>query len=223
MKKFILILLSALLTLMLAACGDVKSTTTDSIEKNYDGDANILIAYFTLVENVDVSIDELSNQITSQSITNVDGEDMGNAAALARFAYESVGGDIISIQVSELYPGDYDEISGRTTKEKTDSALPKLTTYIENFDQYDTIILITPIWWGSLPRPIVSFLNSYDFSRKTIVPITTSVSSGLGTAVSEIKSACPDALVTEGLGTTGGTAQGSEMAVSDFLKEQIGE
>lgn len=220
-KKGLLFILAAILLFSLTACGGVSSTTTDDIQKVYEGDKKILIAYFTLVENVDVEISDLSNKISSQSVTEVNGDEMGNAAALAEFAHEAVGGDVVSIQVKNLYPGDYDQISDRTQQESRDAALPELSVQIDDFDQYNTVILIAPIWWGNLPMPVMSFLNEYDFSGKTIIPITTSVSSGLGTAVSEIQSACPDALVTEGLGTTGGTAKGSETAVSDFLKEQI--
>ncbi|MDO4353173.1 MAG: flavodoxin [Clostridia bacterium] len=221
MKKEILLVLSVVLMLSLTACGHVSSTTTDEVQKVYDGDKKILIAYFTLVENVDTEISNLSDQISSQSVTRVDGTEMGNAAALAQFAQKAVGGDISSIQVKNHYPGDYDQISDKTKQESLDKVLPELSVQIDDFEQYDTVILISSIWWGNLPRPVVSFLNKYDFSGKRIIPITTSVSSGLGTAVSEIKSACPDALVTEGLGTTGGTAKGYETAVSDFLAEQM--
>lgn len=221
MKKEILLVLSVLLMLSLTACEHVSSTTTDEVQKVYDGDKKILIAYFTLVENVDTEISNLSDQISSQSVTRVDGKEMGNAAALAQFAQKAVGGDISSIQVKNPYPGDYDQISDKTKQESLDKVLPELSVQIDDFEQYDTVILISSIWWGNLPRPVVSFLNKYDFSGKRIIPITTSVSSGLGTAVSEIESACPDSLVTEGLGTTGGTAKGCETAVSDFLAEQM--
>lgn len=97
-----------------------------------------------------------------------------------------------------------------------ESALPELFTNVENFKEYDTIILIAPIWWGRLPHPVVSFLHNYNFNRKRIIPITTSVSSGL--TVSEIKSARPNAEVTNGLATFGGTAKGYETKVANFLK-----
>lgn len=196
----------------------VKHTTTSGIEKVYDGNSKILIAYFSLIDNVDADINDLSNQIVSQSVTEVDGEKVGNANALALFSQKAVGGDIVSIKVSDLYPGDYDAISERSSKEMGDAALPELSANIDNFEEYDTIILISSIWWGKLPRPVISFLSNYDFSGKTIIPITTSVSSGLGAAVSEIKSACPNAEVTEGLGTSGGTAKGYESEVAEFLK-----
>lgn len=63
MKKKILLVLSVVLMLSLTACGHVSSTTTDEVQKVYDGDKKILIAYFTLVEDVDTEISNLSDQI----------------------------------------------------------------------------------------------------------------------------------------------------------------
>lgn len=213
-----IILLLIIIVLVMFFKRGVKSTTTSDIEKVYDGNSKILIVYFSLIDNVDVNINDLSNEIVSQSATEVDGKKVGNANALALFSQKAVGGDIVSIKVSDLYSGDFDDISERSTKEMNENALPELSTDVDNFEEYDTIILIYPIWWGGLPRPVVSFLNNYDFNGKTIIPITTSVSSGLGSSVSEIKSACPNAEVTNGLGTSGGTAKGFETEVADFLK-----
>lgn len=66
-------------------------------------------------------------------------------------------------------------------------------------DQYDTIYLGYPIWYGTAPMPVFTFLESYDFSGKTLIPFCTSGSTGIGASVSDIREVCPNAEVLSGL------------------------
>ena len=107
----------------------------------------------------------------------------GRTEALAKNAANVLGADVFEIQPAEPYTSEdlnYANLVARATREQNDpSARPKIANKIENFDQYDTIVLAYPIWWGQEPRIIDTFVESYDFSGKTIVPICTSGSSDI--------------------------------------------
>lgn len=96
-----------------------------------------------------------------------------------------------------------------------DTARPKISNSIDNFENYDTIILGYPIWWSTMPKLINTFLESYDFTGKTIMPFCTSGGSSIDTSVSAIKSECPNATVIDGFRGTGST---SESQIEEWLK-----
>lgn len=94
----------------------------------------------------------------------------------------------------------------RANKEQyDDSSRPAISGKIENLSDYDTIYLSYPIWWGTMPKIINTFLESYDFSGKTIMPFCTSGGSGIASSVSAIKTECPNTNVRDGLRGTGST------------------
>lgn len=84
---------------------------------------------------------------------------------------------------------------GRADQEQDDpSARPGIATRVEDMDQYDTVLLGYPIWHGQAPRIISTFLESYDFSGKTIIPFCTSHSSGMGSSAENLHELCPDTI-----------------------------
>ena len=94
------------------------------------------------------------------------------------------GGDFFEIVPKEKYTGadlNYMNKRSRSSIEMNDpSARPEIAGTVEDMDQYDAVIIGFPIWWGLAPRIIETFLESYDFSGKTIVPFCTSGGSGVG-------------------------------------------
>ena len=66
------------------------------------------------------------------------------------------------------------------------SARPEIAGNVEGMDLYDTVIIGFPIWWGVAPRIVETFLESYDFSGKTIIPFCTSGGSGVGRSDTEL-------------------------------------
>lgn len=175
-----------------AAPEDVSKGT---VSMNEGG--NILVAYFSLTGNRIYTTEV--DAVTSASLNIQDGEVLGNAEILARAAKETTRGDIFFIEVSEKYPESFDGTSERSSTEQGQDARPELATHVENMEQYTTIILVSPTWWGALPQAVLTFLEEYDFSGKTIIPIATSQGSGLGTGPRQITAACPDAIVEDGL------------------------
>jgi len=75
------------------------------------------------------------------------------------------------------------------------NARPELTNTVENMESYDVIYLGYPNWWGTMPMAVFTFLESYDFSGKTIIPFCTHEGSGIGNSERDIKKLCPKAKV----------------------------
>jgi flavodoxin len=114
--------------------------------------------------------------------------------------------DLFKIDTVKEYPVDYMRTTEVAKDELCRDVRPELTANIENMEQYDTIILGYPNWWGTMPMAVFTFLESYDFSGKTIIPFCTHEGSGLGHSVSDIKKLCSDATVLEGTPIHGSTA-----------------
>ena len=100
----------------------------------------------------------------------------------------------------------YSNSNCRANKEQNDpTARPAISSRFENLEDYDVIFIGYPIWWGTIPKIINTFLDTYDLSGKTIMPFCTSGGSGISTSVSAIKNACPNADVKTGFRGTSGT------------------
>ena len=87
---------------------------------------------------------------------------------------------------------------------------------LESIDEYDTIILGYPNWWGTMPMVCYTFLESYDFTGKTIIPFCTNEGSGMGSSVRFIKKLCPGATVEDGT-----PIHGAEAAYADSEAREI--
>ena len=103
---------------------------------------------------------------------------------------EITGGDFFEIVPEEKYTSadlNYMNNRSRSSVEMNDpSARPEIASTVADMDSYDTVIIGFPIWWGIAPRIIETFLESYDFSGKTIIPFCTSGGSGVGRSDSEL-------------------------------------
>ncbi len=110
----------------------------------------------------------------------------GNTKTIAEYISEELGADLFEIIPAVPYTSadlDYNDSSSRSTIEQNDSSSrPEIANTVENMEQYDTIYLGYPIWWGRAPQIMSTFLESYDFDGKTIVPFCTSASSGIGSS-----------------------------------------
>ena len=100
------------------------------------------------------------------------------------------GGDFYEIVPKERYTSadlNYMDKNSRSSLEMKDpAARPEIATPVADMDSYDTVIIGFPIWWGVAPRIIETFLESYDFDGKTIIPFCTSGGSGVGRSDSEL-------------------------------------
>lgn len=140
---------------------------------------------------------------------------------IAEQVKEIMDADIYRIEAAQAYTAadlNYNNASSRTTKEQGDAAVrPAISGSISDISKYDVIFLGYPIWHGQAPRIISSFLESYDFSGKTIVPFCTSHSSGIGSSASNLHS-----LVDSSVKWMDGkrfAAGASKEKIKDWLKE----
>lgn len=196
---------------------DVTPSSSNTIEQETvspDSDSNILIAYFTMPEDVDT---EGVDAIAGASIVVKDGEVMGNVEYMASIIQSTVGGDLFRIETVEQYPLDHDPLVDQAAQEQDEDARPELSTHIENLEQYDTIFLGYPNWWGDMPQALYTFLEEYDFSGKTIIPFCPHGGSGFSRTESTIAELQPGAIVSEnGLTVSRNDVAGSRDEVAQW-------
>ena len=145
----------------------------------------------------------------------------GNTAKLAKVIAEQTGADLFEIVPVVDYPHSYDECLEVATAEQREGARLEYVGDVENWDQYDTIFIGYPIWWGEIPNIVYTFMENHDFAGKTVVPFNTHEGSGQAHSQRDIESTLPDATVLQGLAVRGATAQNdadaTAKAVSDWL------
>ena len=147
----------------------------------------------------------------------------GNTARLAKEIAAQTGGDLFEIVPVVPYPSGYDETLPIATAEQTNNARPEIKTTVTDFRQYDTIFIGYPIWWGDLPMILHTFMESYDFTGKTVIPFNTHEGSGQSGTQSAIAGKLTGAKVLQGLAVQGSAAQklaepyGSDATVKTWL------
>ena len=152
---------------------------------------------------------------------NVGVVEEGNTAKLAKVIAEQTGADLFEIVPVVDYPQSYDECLEVATAEQREGARPEYVGDIENWEQYDTVFIGYPIWWGEIPNIVYTFMEKHDFAGKTVIPFNTHEGSGQSHSQRDIENALPDATVLKGLAVRGATAQNNAdataKAVSDWL------
>lgn len=143
----------------------------------------------------------------------------GNTENVANFIHEAVGGDIVKLEPVNAYTDDYNTLLDVAQEEQRSDARPEIATKIDNIDEYSTIFLGYPNWWGDMPMIIYSFLDEYDLSGKTIAPFVTSGGSGLSGTPRTIQNEEPNATVTDGLSVSGSSSGNSQNQVNEWLSE----
>lgn len=138
---------------------------------------------------------------------------------MAMTIQEAVGGELFRIETTEQYPLEHSALVDKAKLEQNKDVRPELATHIDNLNQYDTIFLGYPNWWGDMPQPLYTFLEEYDFSGKTIIPFNSHGGSGFSNTIKEIKKLQPDATVSnEGLSISRNDVSGSAQKIIDWAK-----
>lgn len=136
---------------------------------------------------------------------------VGNTAIMASYMVEYLGTDSFEIVPVNPYPDSYEEAKTKSQEETRENARPEIKNKINNFDDYDVIFIGYPIWYGDYPMIINTFLESYDFSDKTVIPFNTHEGSGDAGTYSRIQSKLSTANVnTNGLALQGKIARTEE-------------
>lgn len=145
----------------------------------------------------------------------------GNTRTVANHIHDLIGGDIVEVETVIPYPDSYEEVIQIAPGELESDYRPELKTKVENMDEYDTLIVGTPIWGGHLTPAMKSFLASYDLSGKAIAPFCTHGGSGTAQSVNDIRSVCPNSTILSSLAVYSSRAKSSRADVERWL-EQIG-
>ncbi|MCC8127219.1 MAG: hypothetical protein LIO92_07465 [Clostridiales bacterium] len=161
-----------------------NSSGTDQLHEDTDidaevdseADSRILIAYF--------------------SRTNT-------TKAVAESIQQQTGGTLFEIQASDPYPSSYSETTARAQREINAGTLPEIVENVTDMDSYEIVFIGYPIWWGTTPPVVNTFMNSNDFSGKTVIPFCTSGGSGISGSLSNIREYCSGANILSGRDLTG--------------------
>ena len=199
MKKLLLTVLSIFL---LGACSsnqssnnnDSSKTSSSGDEPIITGESNTLVAYF--------------------SVTN-------HTEALAKFAQEHLECDLFEIVPTQEYTSediDYNSDCRANREQNDETARPQIKNKIEDMSKYDTIVLGYPIWWSQAPKIMYTFIESYDFTNKTILPFCTSGSSPIGSSATNLAKSAPKANWLEGKRFAAGT---NKETFNSWLDENI--
>ena len=138
----------------------------------------------------------------------------GNTRKVAQEIARQTGFDVVELELEHPYSTDYSTVLEEAQRDQNAQARPALATHIDNMDRYGTVLVGYPNWWASIPMPIATFLESYDFAGKRIMPFSSNGGGGLGQSVSAISKLAPNATVTDGLSIyySGGSSLSSDIA-----------
>ena len=197
MKKLLASIMAVMLVLAMTSCsGGNSGASGDDQAAQQNTDVRSIVVYFSCT---------------------------GNTKAVAEEVAAQTGSELHEIVPEEPYTEEdlnYNNDNCRANIEMNDpESRPAISNTIENFPEYDTIYIGYPIWWGSLPRIMNTFLDTYDFSGKTIVPFCTSGSSSISQSVSVIREAEPEAQIKKGLQISSAGADDSSYEVRKWLEE----
>lgn len=221
MKKVFSILCSFLLIGTLSGCQSSDSTAISNDNSNTNttvsSDCKTLIVYFSLPETTNPND---MNQEEENSTIIVNGEVLGNTQYVATLLKDKTKGDIFRIEPAVAYPLEHSVLVDQAKEEQVQQVRPAIQNKVENFDQYDTIFIGYPNWWGDMPMILYSFFDTYDFTGKTIVPFNTHGGSGLSNTVKTIQELEPNATIIENaLSISRDVVDKAEQEVNTWLQE----
>lgn len=137
----------------------------------------------------------------------------GNTRGVAEEIQAQTGANIFEITLVEPYSSDYNTVLDQAQHDQNIQARPEIANQVENMEEYDTILLGYPNWWASIPMPIASFLEAYNFSGKTIIPFCSHGGGRFGQSLTAIAKLAPDSTMGEGLSIhySGGNSLSSDV------------
>lgn len=142
----------------------------------------------------------------------------GNTRTVAKHIHDLIDGDIVEVETIIPYPDTYEAVTQIAPGELESDYRPELKTKIENMDEYDTLIVGTPIWGSHLTPAMKSFLASYNLSGKSIAPFCTHGGSGTAQSVNDIRSVSPNSTILGSLAVYGSQAENSRNDIEQWLR-----
>ena len=142
---------------------------------------------------------------------------VGNTEIVCDLIKEMIPADLFKIEMKHPYSPVYMTCIEEAKKDLQEKARPELAALPDSIDECDTVILAYPNYWGTFPMAVATFLEAFDFTGKTILPLCTNEGSGMGSSESEIKRCAPGAEVKKGLPITGSDAANASGSVKRWL------
>ncbi len=168
--------------------------------------AKILIAYFSRADE----------NYFGGSMKYVD---VGNTEIVVGLMKDLIDADTFKIEMKEPYSASYMTCIDEAKKDLQANARPELVSYPSSIDEYDTVILGYPNYWGTIPMAVATFLETYDFTGKTILPFCTNEGSGMGSSEKDVRMFAKGADVKRGLSINGSRAASSGDTVKKWFSE----
>jgi flavodoxin len=143
---------------------------------------------------------------------------VGNTKIVADYITELTGADQFELVIHKYDGIAYKPLCDLAKQELEKGELPEFEGELKNLDQYGTVFIGGPVWWGTYPQVMFTFFSKYDLNGKTVIPFTTHEGSGLGNCVEDVKKAYPDANVTGEFSIYGHDVRDGKAAVEEWLK-----
>ena len=218
MKKILSLVLTLTLAFSLAACTNSGTTESSAPASSSAPESSAVPEESTPAPESTVPTESAQPETEAGSTSLVVYFSWsGNTESVANEIQAQTGADIFEIVPAEPYTDDYNTLLDIAQEEQANDERPAIADTVENFDQYETVYLGFPNWWGDMPMILYTFLDEYDFSGKTIAPFVTSGGSGFSGAIGTIESMEPEATVTEGLSLGSSEAADPASAVTEWL------
>lgn len=143
----------------------------------------------------------------------------GNTEQAAEIIADKTGGHLFEIELEKPYSSNYNTVLDQAQKDLNSGARPKIANEIDSFEQYDVIMIGYPNWWATIPMPIASLLEQYNFDGKTIIPFCSHGGGGFGQSITDISKLAPNSTIEEGLSIhySGGSTLSSD--ISNWLEK----
>ena len=143
---------------------------------------------------------------------------VGNTEIACDLMKDMIGADVFKIEMKNPYSPVYMTCIEEAKRDLREQARPELVRYPDSIDEYDFVILAYPNYWGTIPMAVAAFLERYDFSGKTILPLCTNEGSGMGGSERTIRQCAPGAEVRKGLPVIGSEAANCSESIRRWLK-----
>lgn len=146
---------------------------------------------------------------------------VGNTKLVADEIQKVTGGDEFEIVAERNYDLPYGSLTKLAKEEQERNEKPAFKGEVKNIDQYSTVFIGGPVWWGTYPQVMFSFFDKYDLNGKTIIPFTTHEGSGLGSVVEDLKKLYPNATFKEAFSIYGHETRNDLSKVSKWMKSLV--
>ena len=230
MKKLLSLALCTMLSFSLTACSEEAASSgegSSSEPLSQPSSDTVPESSETAAESSEISAESQETAEPSETVEITDPETggtliayfswSGNTEAMANLIQQETGGELFEITPATPYTDDYNELLDIAQQEQDENARPELASQVENWESYDAVFVGYPDWWSDAPMLVYTFLESYDWTGKTLIPFCTSGGSGFGRSLDNLAVSAPGAAILDGLHVQGEDVENSAGEISDWV------